>query len=138
MHDNHDVKGRVQKIEQRAQSRKGLKNLHHLPDHDSFDVEFSPSAQVVQQTRYTLGGQVHDSTRFIYGERGELVRTLKFDGTGRELLRTDYLCESEGRCVGWTVYDSAGVLIRRCVQRYACELLVSSATTAAQGLRVRE
>jgi len=134
----NDVKGRVHRLEQRGQSRESLNNLHHLPDFDSFDVEFSPSVQVVQQTRYTFGGKVHDSTRFIYGERGELVRTLEFDCTGRELLRTDYQCDSEGRCVGWKAYDSAGVLTRQCVQRYADQFLVSSATSDAKGLRIRE
>ena len=138
MRVNYDVRGRVHRLEQRAQRRESLKNLHHVPDFDSFDVEFSSSAQVIQQIRYTFGGEVHDSKRFIYGERGELVRTLEFDGTGREHLGTDYQCDSEGRCVGWAVYDSAGVLTRRCIQRYANELLVSSATTDAKGLWIRK
>ena len=63
MHVNNDLKGRVHRLEQRSQSREGLKNLHHLPDFDSFDVEFSPSAQVIQQRRYTFGGKVYDSKR---------------------------------------------------------------------------
>src|SRR5712691_7683869 len=41
--DNHDVKGRVHRIEQRLQSVKSLKNLQHLHDFNSFDVEFSRS-----------------------------------------------------------------------------------------------
>lgn len=136
LHD--DLKGPVHRLEQRTQSRRSLKNLQHLPDFDSFDVEFSPSAQVVEQTRYTFGGTVHDFKRFIYGERGELVRNLEFDCAENQLSRTDSQCDSEGRCVGWTVYDSAGVLTRRCVQRYAGELLMSSATSDANGLRIRE
>src|SRR4029077_19112210 len=100
MHDNYDVKGRVHRIDQRLQSVESLKNLQHLHDHDSFDVEFSPSGQVVQQTNYTFGAKVHGSKRLIYAERGELVRTLEFDGAVSPLRSTDFRCDSKGRCVG--------------------------------------
>jgi len=125
MHDNYDVKGRVHRIEQRAQSVESLKNLYHLPDFDSFDVEFSPIGQVLQQTMYTLGAKVHGSKHFVYGELGELVRTLEFDGAGNQLGSTDFQCDSEGRCVGWTGHDCSGVLTRRCIKQYAGELFVS-------------
>src|SRR3977135_3612891 len=115
MHDNYDVKGRVHRIEQRLQSVESLKNLQHLPDFNSFDVEFSRSGQVVQQTNYTFGAKGHGSKRFIYVERGELVRTLEFDGAGSQLRSTDFQYDTAGRCVGWEGRDSIGVLTRRCV-----------------------
>ena len=138
MHDNYDVKGRVHRIDQRLQSVESLKNLQHLRDHNSFDIEFSPSGQVVQQTNYTFGAKVHGSERFIYAERGELVRTLEFDGAGSQLRSTDFQCDNEGRCVGWTGFDSSGGLTRRCVQQYAGELLLSSATSDAKGVAIRQ
>lgn len=139
MHDNYDVKGRVHRIDQRRlRSDESLKNLQHLHDHDSFDIEFSRSGQVVQQTNYTFRAKVHGSKRFIYAERGELVRTLEFDGAGSPLRSTDFQCDSEGRCVGWTGFDPSGALTRRCVQRYAGKLLVSSATSDAKGAAIRQ
>jgi hypothetical protein len=139
MHDSYDVKGRVHRIDQRRlRSDESLKNLQHLHDHDSFDIEFSRSGQVLQQTNYTFSAKVHGSKRFIYAERGELVHTLKFDGAGSPLRSTDFQCDSEGRCVGWTGFDPSGALTRRCVQRYAGKLLVSSATSDAKGAAVRQ
>jgi hypothetical protein len=138
MHDNYDVKGRVLRIDQRLQSVESLKNLQHLNDHDSFDIEFSHSGQVIQQTSYTFGAKVYGSKRFIYAERGELVRTLEFDGTGSQLRSTNFQCDSDGRCVGWIGYDTSGVLTRRCIQRYAGTLLVSSATADAKGAAIRQ
>jgi hypothetical protein len=141
MHDNYDVKGRVLRIDRRLQSVESLKNLQHLHDHDSFDIfdiEFLPSGQVVQQTSYTFGAKVHGSKRFIYAERGELLRTLEFGGAGSSLRSTDFRCDSEGRCVGWTGFDPSGALTRRCVRQYAGKLLVSSATSDAKGAAIRQ
>jgi hypothetical protein len=138
MHDSYDVKGRVYRIGQRLHRRESLNNLQHLRDHDSFDVEFSASGQVVQQTNYTFGGKVHGSARFIYAERAKLLRTLEFDGAGSQIRSTDVQCDSDGRCVGWSGYDASSVLTRRCVQQYVGTLLVSSATADAKGAAIRQ
>ena len=138
MHDNYDVQGQVRRIEQPVQNADHLKNFQHLRDFDSFDVEFSPSGQVVQQTNYTIGAKVHDSKTFIYGERGQIVRTLEFDGVGTQFRSTDFQYDNERRCVGWTTRDSSGILMRRCVQRYVGELLVCSATSDANGMPTRQ
>src|SRR5579872_4205114 len=141
MHDNYDVQGRVRRIEQRVQNFKYLKTnekLRNLCDSDSFDAEFSSSGQVIQQTNYAYSGAVYGSEQFFYGERGALIRTLKFDSAGSPLGREDFQYDNQGRCVGWTAHDASGGLTRRCVHRYAGELLMSSATCDANGLSVRE
>jgi hypothetical protein len=81
---------------------------------------------------------VHGSKRFVYVERGELSRTLEFDGEGNQVRSTDFQYDTEGRCVGWEGRDSSGVLTRQCVQRYAGELLMSSATSDEQGAAIRQ
>jgi hypothetical protein len=55
INDKYDVKGRVHKLEQRKVWNVGLE---HLPNPDSFDVEFSPSGQVLRKTTYNMAGAV--------------------------------------------------------------------------------
>jgi hypothetical protein len=63
---------------------------------------------------------------------------MEFDRAGGPLRSTDFQCDSEGRCIGWTGFDSSGGLTRRCVQQYAGKLLVSSATSDAKGMAIRQ
>jgi hypothetical protein len=138
MHDNYDVKGGVHRIEQRRHSVDHLAFLPCPQDRDSFDVEFSPSGQVVQRTNYTFEAQIYGSKRFIYGGRGELVRTLEFEASGGRLGNTDFRFDSEGNCVGWTRFDSSGALTRLCVKHFTGKLLVHSVTSNASGVPVAE
>jgi hypothetical protein len=138
MYDDYDVKGPVHRIEQRLQSVDHLQFLQHHRDPDSFDVEFSPSHQAVQQTNYTFGAKIEGFERFIYAEWGELVRTLDFDSAGRLRGSTDFHSDNEGRCVGWTKYDGSGGVSLQFVRRFTGNLVVSSATSDVDGLAIRE
>ncbi len=138
MHDNYDVKGLVHRLEQRLQSVDRLKNLQHLLSFDIFDVEFSPFGQAVHLTNYTRGGKVHRYKRFTYAERGELVSTMEFDDTGKQLCSASFQYDGEGRCVGWTDYDPSGLLTQRCVHLRAGPLLMSSTTSDGEGRAIRQ
>jgi hypothetical protein len=70
MNEEYGLKGYVQRLEQRRQSRFDTESLQQTPDHNSFDVEFSLLGQVLQQTNYTYGGSVYGSLR---GGRAERV-----------------------------------------------------------------
>jgi hypothetical protein len=87
MNENYELKGRVHKFEQRRPISPGLEDL---PDHDNFDVEFSPSGQAIHFTQYTFAGHVFRSETYIYDELGRLVRTLEFYGADTEASKTGY------------------------------------------------
>src|SRR5271170_4728459 len=84
MNEKYGIKGCVHRLEQRRQSRFDSEPLNETPDHNSFDVEFSRSGQVLQETSYTYGGAVFRSTRFEYDEAERLILTASFDSTGAE------------------------------------------------------
>jgi len=134
MNENYDLEGRVHKLEQRRPITSGLESL---PDHDSFDVEFSPSGQAIHFTQYTFAGQVFRSETYNYDDLGRLVRTLEFDGADTEASKTDYECDSGGKRVGWTRRDKSGAVTVRSAQEYLGRLVASLVSFRANVLVMR-
>src|SRR5215831_16469632 len=84
MNKAFEVKGSVRKLEQRRQGRQDPNDpLANSRDLQTYDVEFSPSGEVLLETWYTHSGLAHQRTRSEYGEAGRLVRTTICDGTAR-------------------------------------------------------
>jgi hypothetical protein len=93
MNDKYEVKGRVRRLEQRKNWNLGLE---HLPNRDSFDVEFSPSGQILRLTTYNMAGAVIGSEEFVYSTLGEIARSLEFDSAGQQTHSTCFVHQSEG------------------------------------------
>ena len=113
MNENYDVRGCVHKLEQRRLSKYELDNRPNL---ESFDVEFSPTGQVLQQTDYTNAGGIYRISRFAYDDAGRLVRAVEFDEAGIEAAISEFEY-SEGRQV-CTTTDASGVVTGRHVDEY--------------------
>jgi len=134
MNEDYGVKGLVHRLEQR---RPCVPGLEHLLDHNSFDVEFSPSGQVIYLTQYTGAGNVCRSECHSYDESGKLTRSLEFDSAESEAGTTDYDYDSDGKRVSWTRRDKSGTVTGRGVEEYAGKLLVSLVSFRANDLVVR-
>jgi hypothetical protein len=134
MNENYNVKGPVLKLEQRKPCVPGLE---HLVDYDSFDVEFSPSGQVVHFAQYTGAGNVFRSEYHSYDQSGKLARSLEFDNAESEAGTTDYEFDSDGKRIGWTRRDKSGAVTGRGVEEYAGKLLVSLVSFRANDLLLR-
>jgi hypothetical protein len=118
MNENYDVKGCVHTLELRRPWKYGLDNL---PNHESFDVEFSPTEKVLQQTDYTNATGVYRSSRFTYDDTGRLVRTVEFDGAGIEVAISEFeYFEGRRLC---TTRDATGIVTGRDVDEYDGKLL---------------
>jgi hypothetical protein len=87
MNENYDVKGSVHTLEQR---RPRKYRLDHLPNRQSFDLEFSPTRQILQQTAYTNSEGIYRSSRFAYDDTGRLTRIVESDGTGKEFRVSEF------------------------------------------------
>jgi YD repeat-containing protein len=120
------LKGSVRSLAQRKQSRPTSERLQLVPDHNSFDVFFSLSGQVLQQTSHTYGGAIHHSTRFEYDEAGRLIRTTTSDSS-EVSLETSELVYPVGQCV-WVKRDGGGVMTSRGVDDYDGEYLILAST----------
>ena len=83
MNEKYEVTGPIQRIEQRKPSVAGLE---HLPNFDSFDLEFSPTGKVIRKTSYTGAGTVQSYERFLYDDGDKLIERCWFDGelTGKQ------------------------------------------------------
>src|SRR6266436_2082244 len=114
MNDKHDVKGRVHKLEQRKVWNIGLE---HLPNHDSFDVEFSPSSQILRLTTYNMAGAVIGSSHFVYDDSGKISHSLEFDSTGRQIHSNEFVHQTQGNQV-ITISESEGKFAGRTVEVY--------------------
>jgi len=134
MNENYSVKGPVLKLEQRKPCVPGLE---HLVDYDSFDVEFSPSGQVVHFTQYTGAANVFRSECHSYDQSGKLARTLEFDNAESEVGTTDYEYDSDGKRVGWTRRDKSGAVAGRGVEEYVGNLLASLVLFRANDVLLR-
>jgi YD repeat-containing protein len=134
MNDNYNVKGPILKLEQR---RPCVLGLELLLDHNSFDVEFSPSGQVIYLTQYTGAGNVFRSECYSYDESGKLARSLEFDSSESEAGTTEYDYDGDGRRVGWTRRDKSGTVTGRGVEEYAAKLLVSLVSFRANDMVLR-
>jgi len=128
MNENYDLKGRVRTLEQRRPRNYGLDNL---PNHDSFDVEFSPTGQVLQQTDYTNASAVYRSWRFTYDDAGRHIRSVQFDGAGVEVAISEFE-RAEGRRV-CTTRDATGAVTGRDVDEFVDNLLTLLGTYDANG-----
>ena len=134
MNDKHDVKGRVHKLEQRKVWNIGLE---HLPNHDSFDVEFSPSSQILRLTTYNMAGAVIGSSHFVYDDSGKISHSLEFDSTGRQIHSNEFVHQTQGNQV-ITISESEGKFAGRTVEVYEGNLLLSFASCDGDNLLKRE
>lgn len=126
MNEEYGLKGNVQRLEQRRQSKFDSGLLQHTPDHNSFDVEFSLLGQILRETSYTHGGLLHRSTRFHYDEAGGLIRTENFDSAGASLGCSEYVY-SEAKCERVS-RDATGVITGRRLEEYDGKKLVRLST----------
>lgn len=123
MNDKYEVKGRVRRLEQRKNWNLGLE---HLANHDSFDVEFSPSGQILSLTTYNMAGVATGLERFAYDNAGKIACSLEFDSEGRQIHRTCFLHQIEGnRAI--TVTETDGEFAGRTIEEYDGNLLLSYA-----------
>ena len=132
MNENYDVKGCVHALKQRKPSKFGLDHrLDHLTNHESFDVEFSPSGQVLRQTVYTNAMRVYRASRFTYNDARKMVRAVELDGAGLAVGISEFEYSDEGRIC--TTRDSKGTVTSRSVDEYAANLLTRAGTYDAEG-----
>src|SRR5260370_13171502 len=134
MNDKYDVKGRVHTLEQRKVWNIGLE---HLPNRDSFDVEFSPSDQILRLTTYNMAGAVIGSNHFEYNNSGKMSRSLEFDSTGRQTHSNDFVHQTQGNRV-ITVSETDGKFAGRTVEVYEGNLLLSFTSYDGDNLLKRE
>jgi hypothetical protein len=126
MNEEYGIRGCVYRLEQRRQSRFDSEPLNQTPDYNSFDVEFSLSGQVLQETSCTCGGAVYRSTRFEYDEARRLIRTTSFDSTGAELGCSE-LAYSDGKCA-WVNRDATGIITSHGADDYNGNHLILAST----------
>ena len=125
MNEDYDVSGHVRQIEQRRPCVSGLENL---PDHRTFDVEFSRSGKVLQITNYTGARSIRSFERFVYDGTGRLTRSSELDSQSVETIHTEYAYDLKGVRVGSTSYDSLGRVVARVTEEHLGNLLVSYTT----------
>jgi hypothetical protein len=127
MNETFEFKGSVCKLEQRKQRKQDPQDpLAHVHDLDSFDVEFSPSGQLVLKTSYTQSGSVHRCTRFEYNEAGRVVRTASVDGVGNKLGSSE-LTYAESKCI-WVNRDALGAVANHGIDEYGGKHLLSTSS----------
>jgi hypothetical protein len=134
MNDKYEVKGRVHKLEQRKVWNIGL---DHVPNPDSFDVEFSPSGQVLRKTTYNMAGAVIGLVHFLYNDSGKISRSLEFDGAGKQIHSNDFVHQTDGNRV-ITASETDGKFADRTIEVYEGNLLLSFRSYDANNLLKRE
>ena len=128
MNENYGLKGPVHTLEQRRPWKYGLE---HLPNLESFDVEFSPAGQVLRQTNYTNAEGVYRTSHFVYDNTGKLIRAVEFDGRGKEVAVSGFEYSEVRRVC--TIRDSAGIVTGRNVEEYDGNVLILLGTYDANG-----
>jgi hypothetical protein len=127
MNEYYGVKGRVHTLEQRKSWNIGLE---HLPNHDSFDVEFSPSGQTLRITNYNMAAIAIGSEHIDYDCLGKLIGSVEFDASGLKTCSSDFIYQSqESRVV--IKRKPSGQVISRIVEAYEGNLLQSLTTCSA-------
>lgn len=113
MYEINDLKGPVQRVEQR---KRWAIDLDHLPEMGAFDIEFSRSGKILRETHYFGNGAVYDSSHFFFDEAERLIRTVRYDKRGIAVAFSDaeYV---DGNCV-WTMRDAEGVVIAWNIEVY--------------------
>jgi hypothetical protein len=113
MIENYDVKGSVHTLEQRRPWNYGL---DHLPNRQSFDLEFSPTGQILKHTSYTNSEGIYRSSRFTYDGRGRLTRIVEFDDAGKEPRVSNFAYSLRKRTC--TTRNAAGIVTGLDVDEY--------------------
>lgn len=134
MNEAYGVTGRVRKVEQR---RPALRGLEDRPYYQNFDVEFSPSGQLLQLTRYTGAQSICGYERFFYDSAGRLARSVEFDSQGTEETITEFAYDATGIRVGSITRDSLGAVIRRSTEECVGNVLVSDVSVRGDGSMIR-
>jgi hypothetical protein len=124
MREKYGVKGAVRRIEQRRFLDIGLPDL---PDHESFDLEFSPSGKTLQLTKFNMAGNAIASEQLLYDRSDELYRVVKFEGTGKPTRGIDLGRRIDGNRIT-TVTESDGKFDGRTVEIFDGALLLSFAS----------
>lgn len=125
------IKGSVRKLEQRKHHKQNaIADLAHLRDFHSYDLEFSRSGQLLQETSYKLGGSFDCITRFDYNELGKIIHTEQFDGKGRRDGSSQFIY-SDSKCI-WVNRDSQDVITSNGIDQYQDSLLLSASTFNAE------
>jgi hypothetical protein len=133
MNEKYGIKDPVLKIEQRQERNFSSDQLDQTPNTNNYDLEFSPTGQVLEETVYTYGGSVYRLTRHEYDDAGRLFRKKMFDKTGAE-TEVSELVYSPGAC-SWVTRDTAGSITSRGVSEYSGENLVLTSSCDAQDRR---
>ena len=134
MNEYYGVRGRVHTLEQRKSWKIGLE---HLPNHDSFDVKFSPPGQTLRITNYDMAATAIGSEHFDYDCLGKLIRCVEFDASGLKTSSSDFIYGSqESRVV--IKRKPSGEVISRIVEAYEGNLLLSLTTYDEKGRLKRE
>jgi hypothetical protein len=123
MNENYGVKGPVHRLEQRKLWNVGLEQL---PNHESFDVEFSPSGQPLRITNYNMGGAAIGSEQFVYSSSGQTIRSVGFDSAGAKIRGSDFDYRTDGSRIV-TTRKTSGDVMSRTVEIYDGDLLLSLA-----------
>jgi len=134
MNDKYDVKGRVRRLEQRKDWNLGLERL---PNRDSFDVEFSPSGQILRLTTYNMASAAIGSEQFVYSDSGKMACSLEFDSAGRQTHSNCFAHQTEGNRV-ITVSETDGKFTGRTVEVFDGSLVLSFASFDANNLLKKE
>jgi hypothetical protein len=111
--------------------------LEHLPNRDSFEVEFSPSGQILRLTTYNMAGAEIGSNHFVYNDSGKVSRSLELDSMGRQIHSNDFVYQTQGNRV-ITVSETDGKFAGRTVDVYEGNLLLSLASYDGENLLKRE
>lgn len=135
MRNNYGVKAPVRTLKQRKS--RIVEELEYLENFDSFDVEFSPSGQVHQKTRYNMAGQVTGFDQYAYYQTGELAECIPFNAEVRETERTRVEQPDEKHRVIISTQIPSGEVIARTVEIYDGGLLASPPHTTAETTEIR-
>jgi hypothetical protein len=133
MDEKYGIKGSVHKLEQRKQRISDSDPLYKTPNISDYDLEFSPTGQVLEKTSYTYGGAVYQSMRYEYDDAGRVVRRRTFDSTGAEMALSE-LVYSQAKC-SWVNRDAAGTITSRGLDEYKGENLVLASSYDPQDKR---
>lgn len=134
MNEKYDIRGRVRRLEQRKDWNLGLENL--LND-DSFDVEFSPSGQILRLTTYNMAGDVIGSEQFVYSDSGKITSSLEFDSAGRQTHANCFVHQNEGNQV-ITASEKDGKFTGRTVEIFDGSMVLSFAFYDAKNFLMKE
>ena len=123
-----ELQGDVHWLKQR---RKPKFEFENRIDFYSFDIEYSPSKQILQRIEFLDSGDVSRTTLYTYAPNGKLLCTMDRDPLGNELSSSDveYL---PGKVI-CTTRDSSGCVTRKNIDEYDGDRLVVVGTYGPDG-----